>query len=70
MEIKKQTRLSMIKSSIKFFFLRLLGRVSIFKGFDVNDGESVVLRRNRKYLQIDNCVLRGMGEVPKIRVVL
>lgn len=42
------------RSHLKWFFLRLFGKVSIFHGFDIDEGECVKLRKNKKYLQISN----------------
>ena len=43
------------RSRIRWFFRRLLRRVSIFHGFNV--GENIDLYRNKKYLEISNCVI-------------
>ena len=50
-------RLLITKSHVKFFFLKLFGRVSVFSGFDVS--EPIVLRQNRKYMSINHCVIDG-----------
>ena len=68
-KFKKELWYRRVRGKIKWFFLRLFGKVSIFKGFDVHEGEHIKLRRNRKYLQIDHCLVHGGEDLPNIDIV-
>ena len=49
------------RSRIKWFFHKLLRRVSIFHGFNVD--EHINLYRNKRYIEISNCDLGENGMI-------
>ena len=49
------------RSRIKWFFRKLLRRVSIFHGFNVD--EYINLYRNKRYIEISNCAIGENGMI-------
>ena len=49
------------RSRIKWFFRKLLRRVSIFHGFNVD--EHINLYRNKRYIEISNCAIGESGMI-------